>query len=155
MRGFAVVAAASFLALASPAVAGAKTIRLFSKEVASRVYDTNGNPAQGQPQAGYTFTGTDADYRGTRKHHSKRVVAWDHISCLLVDPTTFTARCDGVIVFADGAIVVEQQTATFTQPRSVFKITGAFGAYRRAKGGTLTSINGSESSNNSELVIRY
>jgi hypothetical protein len=155
MKVFAACTVAFCLALASPAVAGAKTIRLFSKEVASHLYDASGNPAQGEPQAGYVFTGTDADYKGTRKHHGKHVVAWDHITCVLQDPTTFTARCDGVIVFRNGAIVVEQQTATFSQPRSVFKITDAFGAYRKAKGGTLTSINGSESSNNSELVIRY
>jgi hypothetical protein len=49
----------------------------------------------------------------------------------------------------------EQQVATFSQPRSVLKITDAFGAYHGAKGGTITSINGPENSNTSELIIHY
>jgi hypothetical protein len=157
-RFLAVLAGSVILMGATATAASAKTIHLFSKNVSNEFLDPNGNPfmdPNAEPPVGSYFIGIDNDYRGNHTKHSKKPVATDHIDCTLLVPAAFTVRCDAQIAFRRGMIIADRQTVSFASDSQVFNITAGTGKYRKAKGGTVTSISLGEDSDNSDLVIRY
>lgn len=157
-RFVAIVAGCAIFTGVTATAASAKTIRLFSHETSSASFDPNGNPItnpNSEPTVGSYFLSTDNDFKGNHKHHARKPVATDHIDCTILDPTSFTVRCDAQIAFAGGMVIADRQTVSFTAPKQVFKITAGTGRYRKAKGGTVTSISLGQNSNDTDLVVRF
>jgi hypothetical protein len=157
-RFLAVLAGCLIVTGLSATAASAKTIRLFSHATSSAMFDPNGNPItdpNAQPTVGSYFIGTDNDFKGNHRHHSKRPVATDHIDCTILVPASLTVRCDAQIAFSDGMVIADRQTVSFAAPKQVLKITAGTGKYRRAKGGTVTATPVSQNSDDSDLVVRF
>jgi hypothetical protein len=155
-----IAAAAGAVALfgATAQAADAKTIHLFSRTIPTvgGLFDPNDNPLpdNAQPSVGSYFIGADNDYKGNHAQHSKKPVGWDHLDCTLLDPATFTVKCDAQIALRRGLIIADRQTVSFAAKKEVFKITAGTGRYRHAKGGTVTARNVGNG-DNADLVIRY
>jgi hypothetical protein len=155
-RFVAIVAGCAIFTGVTATAASAKTIRLFSHSTSSALFDPNGNPITNtEPTAGSYTLGTDSDFKGNHKRHSRKPVATDHIDCTILDPASFTVRCDAQIAFPGGMIIADRQTVSFSAPKQVFKITAGTGKYRRAKGGTVTAISVGQNSDDSDLVVRF
>jgi hypothetical protein len=152
----AVLAGSTVLLAATAQAAEAKTVKLFSKSIpgVGGFYGPDGKPASGQPVVGSYFIGADNDYRGTHAKHSRKPVAWDHVVCTVLDPTTFTVRCDIALAFPRGVMFADEQVVSFMAPTQKFKITGGTGAYKNAKGATVTA-HSIPNSDNSDLTIRF
>jgi hypothetical protein len=157
-RTAAALAGALVLAAAGAQAADAKTIHLLSRSLpnAGGLFDPNNNPIPDdvQPSAGSYFIGVDRVFKGSHARHGRKPIGWDHIICTILDPSTFTAKCDAQIALRGGVLVADRQTVSFSAATQTFKITDATGKYRRAKGGTVTSRS-IENSDDSDLVVRY
>jgi hypothetical protein len=98
------ISAASLTAV--PAVASAKTLRLFSKPIpqVGGLFGPDGSPlSENQPPpVGSYFVGGDRLFKGTAKHHRKAVFGYDHIVCTII--SGLNARCNANIVVRNGAI---------------------------------------------------
>lgn len=140
---------------AMPALANAKTLRLFSKPIGQvgGVFDPNGNPLpqNQQPPVGSYFVAGDRDYKGTAKHHARGVLGYDHILCTVVDLNAH-GRCNANIVLRNGAIYATNFMLDLQAPTEVVT-TGLFGTgvYRHVSSITNTGF----ANGTSELVIRY
>jgi hypothetical protein len=153
----AAVAGTAALFAASAQAADAKTMRLFSHAIpgVGGLYGPDGKLLGDQePTVGSYFIGADDDFAGTHAKHAKRAKGWDHVRCTVLAPSTFTVRCNVVLALKGGLIISDEQTVSFAAPTQKFKITAGTGAYRKAKGGTVTatSIKGTD---DSDVVIRY
>jgi hypothetical protein len=157
-RFIAIVAGCAIFTGVTATAASAKSIRLFSHQTYSALFDPNGNPIadpNAAPTVGSYFLGTDNDFKGNHKRHSRKPVATDHIDCTILDVASFTVRCSAQIAFRGGMIIVDRQTVSFSAPKQVFKITAGTGRYRKAKGGTVTAISLGQNSNDSDLIVRF
>jgi hypothetical protein len=157
-RFVAVFAGTLILFGATATAASSKTINLFSKNVSNEFFDPNDNPItdpNAEPPIGSYFIGVDNVYKGNHNKHSRKRVGSDHIVCTLLDPATFTFRCDALIALRRGVIISDRQTISFATPKQVFEITAGTGKYRKAKGGTVTATSLGENSDDSDLVVRF
>jgi hypothetical protein len=137
----AVPALAAAAALAVPAAAAPpSTLHLYSKTLASSLYDASGAAVQRDP----VFTATATDYRGTKAKHSKARVGSDHISCTILSTETAQALCDGQIALKGGMIVSDRAKVTLSDAVSVYPVTGGTGRYAKVKGGTITATGDGE-----------
>src|SRR5215213_8179014 len=152
----AALAGAVLLAGATAQAADAKTIRVLSRAIPSAggLFDANDNPLTDDqaPAAGSYFIGMDNIFRGNHDKHGAKPIGWDHVTCTILDPATFAVKCDAQLSLPGGMIVSDRQTVSFSAPTQKFKITGATGRYRAAKGGTLTARSIGEG-DDSDLVI--
>jgi hypothetical protein len=146
------ISAASLTAL--PAVASAKTVRLFSKAIpqVGGAFDPNGNPLTGAPAPGDYFVGGDRLYKGTAKHHAMGVFGYDHVVCTILDVNAH-ARCNADIVLRNGTIY-GTNFALDLQAQDAVITAGLFGIgrYRHVKSITNHNI---VNTDNSVLTIRY
>ena len=146
--------------LAMPASAATKHFHFWSKTLASKTYDQNGqqitDPNQPPPVGGYFIT-TDTDYKGNHKRHAKRPFATDHLICTFTEvvpnPFSLTGLCDGQVALPGGMLLSDRQTVHFGQTGATFPITGGTGRYAKVKGGQLVTTFYSDRSNNSDIAI--
>jgi hypothetical protein len=155
-RSLAVLAISAASLTAMPAVASAKTLRLFSKPIpqVGGVFGPDGNPApQNQPPApGEYFVGGDRLYKGTAKHHARGVFGYDHIVCTILDLNAH-GRCNANIVLRNGVIYGTNFPLDLAAQDQVIT-TGLFGIGRYRHVQSITNHNVGNT-DNSELVIRY
>jgi hypothetical protein len=141
---------------ATAGTASAKTIHLFSKEQTQTLYDASGKVVTDpntEPTPGARFYATDLDYLGTKRHHAKKAIGFDHISCTFVTVNPFSTICDAQIALPGGLIYSDRSVAPIAAETTVFRITGGLGKYRKAKGGKVISRSVNE--NDAELTIKY
>ncbi|UGS34362.1 hypothetical protein [Capillimicrobium parvum] len=153
-KSLAVLAISAASLTAMPAVASAKTLRLFSKPIpqVGGPFDANGNPLTGAPGPGAYFVGGDHLYRGTATHHARAVFGYDHIVCTILDVNAH-ARCNADIVLRDGVVYGTNFPLDLQAQDSVIT-TGLFGIGRYSHVTSITSHNVGNT-DNSELTIRY
>jgi hypothetical protein len=153
-KSLAVLAMSAASLTAMPALASAKTLRLFSKPIpqVGGAFDPNGNPLTGAPAPGDYFAGGDRLYKGTAKHHARRAFGYDHIVCTVLDVNAH-ARCNADIVLRNGVIYGTNFSLDLTAQDQIIT-TGLFGIgpYRHVKSITNHTIG---NTNNSTLTIRY
>ena len=151
------IAAASFVA--SPAMASAKTLKLFSKPIpeVGGVFGPDGNPLtdNGQaPTVGSYFVGGDRLYRGTAKHHAKAVFGYDHLLCTIIDAQGNT-RCNADLAVRNGAVYATNFNLNL-QGNGVTITSGLFGSGHYVHVKSLVSRDVGNSDNSpSELTITY
>jgi hypothetical protein len=153
-KSLAVLALSAAWLTAMPAIASAKTLRLFSKAIpqVGGAFDPNGNPLTGAPAPGDYFVGGDRLYKGTAKHHARGVFGYDHIVCTILDVNA-NARCNANLVLRNGTVYATNFPLDLQAQDQVIT-TGLFGIgrYRHVKSISNHTIGNTD---NSVLTIRY
>jgi hypothetical protein len=138
-----------------------KTFHFFSKEISSKDFDANGTPITDPnhtPVVGDFFISTDHDYLGNHKKHAKRVYATDHIICTItavnLSSHSLSGRCDAQLALPGGMVLIDRVPVDFNEQKTTIPLTGGTGRYAKLKRGTVTTIDFSQKSDNSDLVVR-
>lgn len=132
----------------------AKTLHLFARALSSGVFQANGKPlgATAAPQPGDYLIGTDIDYLGDHKKHSKNPVGTDNAVCTFTTATT--GICDEVIAVGGSLLLFDHVTVDFGMAKPVSRITGGTGKFKGARGRLIVTP-GVDHTNNSNFSVRY